>query len=56
VAPKSLDGKSVGWMQHVSGAEDTAGANPTWRLPLDQVAEGCRAMDERRAINTLLTV
>jgi threonine dehydrogenase-like Zn-dependent dehydrogenase len=23
-------------------------------LPLDQVAEGCRAMDERRAIKTLL--
>jgi threonine dehydrogenase-like Zn-dependent dehydrogenase len=25
-------------------------------LPLDQVAEGYRAMDERRAIKTLLTV
>lgn len=24
-------------------------------LPLDRVAEGCRAMDERRAIKTLLT-
>ncbi|TDT42125.1 zinc-binding dehydrogenase [Streptomyces sp. BK208] len=24
-------------------------------LPLDQVAEGCKAMDERRAVNTLLT-
>jgi threonine dehydrogenase-like Zn-dependent dehydrogenase len=23
-------------------------------LPLEQVAEGCRAMDERRAIKTLL--
>ena len=23
-------------------------------LPLDQVAEGCRAIDERRAIKTLL--
>jgi threonine dehydrogenase-like Zn-dependent dehydrogenase len=26
------------------------------RLPLDQAAEGYRAMDERRAIKTLLTV
>jgi threonine dehydrogenase-like Zn-dependent dehydrogenase len=25
------------------------------RLPLDQVAEGYRAMDERRAIKTLLS-
>jgi hypothetical protein len=25
-------------------------------VPLDQAAEGYRAMDERRAINTLLTV
>jgi hypothetical protein len=23
-------------------------------LPLEQIAEGCRAMDERRAIKTLL--
>ena len=30
--------------------------DPSWRrrLPLDQVAEGYRAMDERRAIKTLL--
>jgi hypothetical protein len=26
------------------------------KLPLEQVAEGYRAMDERRAIKTLLTV
>ena len=26
------------------------------RLPLDQVAEGYRAMDERRAIKTLLQI
>jgi hypothetical protein len=27
---------------------------PVFELPLDQVAEGYRAMDERRAIKTLL--
>jgi hypothetical protein len=29
---------------------------PAWRLSLEQAAEGYRAMDERRAIQTLLTV
>jgi hypothetical protein len=35
----------------------TAGASPgveVLTLPLDQAAEGCRAMDQRRAIKTLL--
>ena len=42
------------WYQALLSLVEGEGASGHTTLPLDQVAEGYRAMDERRAIKTLL--